>query len=82
LVCSIPSEASTSWKAFSTSPASENRRAKHKDINLNHASALAPHSMGSWIRIRTANAFPDPDPEGGKTSPEKDKILSLKIRKI
>jgi hypothetical protein len=34
-------------------------------------SALDPHSMGSWIRIRIANA--DPDPEGGKSGPKKKK---------
>jgi hypothetical protein len=26
-------------------------------------SALDPHSMGSWIRIRIVNENPDPDPE-------------------
>jgi hypothetical protein len=35
--------------------------------------------MGSWIRIRNANA--DPDPEGGN-QPKKEEKLSLKTRKI
>jgi hypothetical protein len=30
-----------------------------------------PHSLASWIRIRTANA--DPDPEEGKSAPKKKK---------
>jgi hypothetical protein len=35
-----------------------------------------PHSIGPWIRVRIANA--DPDPEGGKSERKK---LSLKTRK-
>jgi hypothetical protein len=35
--------------------------------------------MDSWIRIRHANA--DPDPEGGKSAPKKEEKLSLKTRK-
>jgi hypothetical protein len=30
--------------------------------------------MGSWIRIRNANA--DPDPEGGNSAPKRRKIKS------
>jgi hypothetical protein len=36
-----------------------------------------PHLMGSWIRIRIANA--DPDPEGGKSAKKEEKV-SLKTR--
>jgi hypothetical protein len=35
-------------------------------------------SMGSWIRIRIANT--EPDPEGGKCSPQKEEKLSMKTR--
>jgi hypothetical protein len=35
--------------------------------------------MGSWIRIRIANA--NPDQEGGKSAPKKEEIFSLMTRK-
>jgi hypothetical protein len=40
-----------------------------------------PHSMGSWILIRIANADPNPDPEGGKSAPKKEGKVSLTTRK-
>jgi hypothetical protein len=33
--------------------------------------------MGSWIQIRIANL--DPDPEGGKAPPKKEKLRLEKI---
>jgi hypothetical protein len=41
------------------------------NLGFGSESELDPHSMGSWIRIRIANA--DPDPEGGKLAPKKKK---------
>jgi hypothetical protein len=38
------------------------------------------HSMGSWIRIRIANAESNPDPEGEKSAQNEEK-LSVKTRK-
>jgi hypothetical protein len=37
-----------------------------------------PHSMGSWIRIRIANA--DPDPEKGKSA--KIRTLRRKVKSV
>jgi hypothetical protein len=42
-------------------------------------SALDPYSSGYWIRIRIANA--DPDPEGGKSA-QKRRKLSQNRKKI
>jgi hypothetical protein len=39
-----------------------------------------PHSLGSWIRIRIANA--DLDPEGGKSAKKRRKMKSEDLKKI
>jgi hypothetical protein len=39
--------------------------------------SLDSHLMGSWIRIRIANA--DPDPEGGKSAQKRRKLRPEKI---
>jgi hypothetical protein len=48
-------------------------------INTGTGSVSDPNSMGSWIRIRIANA--GPDPEGGTSASQKEEKLCLKTRK-